>query len=201
MGTEALWVPLVLGAASAGATAYNSRRVANKQDATAAAGIRKQAENQRQANQRLQQTLEFAQQSKPDEVRDKARDQYLNILQSRAGQARASLAPRGVSSAYDQEARASSKASEDLASNFAGLMARMDAPALQRQQEQFSYGNLGMDFDRIRGNVGGDEFLNRLQMAGIRRNPWLDAGAAVAGGVASGYGGGRPTKKSPRGGG
>ena len=188
MGTEAAWVPAVLALAGTAASVYNTQRTAKKQDATAAAGIRKQAENQRANNARINQTLQFAQQSKPDEARQRANQQYLDVLQAKRATANAGLAPQGVSGTFDTEAKAASAGTQARVEDIAGLMARIDAPTIQRQQEQAVYGNLGMDLDRMTGSIRGDQFLNQLRLNSIRRNPWIDLAAGAAQGYASGYG-------------
>jgi hypothetical protein len=186
MGVAA--VPVALALASAGASAYNTNRTAKKQDQAAAAGIRKQAENQKEVNQRLNKTLEFAQQSTPDEARTTANQKYLATLQAKRAQANAGLAPQGISSAFDADAQAAAASSQAGAEQAAGLLSRIDAGTAQRASEGMAYGNLGMDLDRVRGNISGDEFLNRLRVGAIRRNPWIDAGAAALSGVGAGYG-------------
>lgn len=182
------WVAVAVSLLAAGATAYNTNRTAKKQDAQTAAGIRKQAENQREVNKRLNRTLEQAQQSSPEEHRRSANQKFLDVLQAKRGTANAGLSPMGVSSIFDAEAQSAAAQSQAGAEQAAGLLARIDAGTAQRAAEGMSYGNLGMDLDRYRGNIQGDEFLNRLRVAGIRRNPWIDAGAAAASGWASGYG-------------
>jgi hypothetical protein len=57
MGTEAIWIPLVTAAIGAGASAYQAKKVGDRQDSIAAAGIRNQVENQRRVNERLNRTM------------------------------------------------------------------------------------------------------------------------------------------------
>lgn len=189
MGTEVL-VAAALSAAAAGASAYNTNRTAKKQDSAAAAGIRKQAENQRQANARINRTIDEAAKSSPDAARNTATQQYLQALQRNKGGALNSLSGVGapMSSAYADAARSASGDLLTEATDRGQVMARMDAPLLQRQSEQAAYGNLGEDLGVLGGNVAADQFLNELRVRGIRRNPWIDAGAAAAGGYASNMG-------------
>lgn len=189
------WVAVAVSLLAAGASAYNTNRTAKKQDQANAEGMRRQAETQRMANARLNKTLTDAKASSPEATRKTAQDQYLAAIQQKLGQANANLKPLGVSSAYDADASAASAKNLGETNALAGLMSRMDAPALQRQAEQFSYGNLGMDLDRYAGNVQGDNFLTGLRVGGIRRNPYIDAAAAAAQGWASGRGAGTTGKR------
>ena len=185
---------LAAGLGSAGLTAYNTNKTAKKQDRVAADGIRKQAENQRQVNARLNQTISEAQKSNPDDERKTTQAQYLTQLLASMGQAKTGLAKRGISEQFDEQAAGASADIGSYGNDIAGLFSRMDAPILQRQGEQNAYGNLGMDLDVLGGNVRGDAFLNELKMKSIRRNPWLDLAAGLASGYAStggaGFGGG-----------
>lgn len=187
VGTEALWIPAVLAAAGGAAQAVNTRNVAKRQDNQAAAGIRQQAETQRGINARINQTLQQTAAANPDEVRSTVQDQYLRQAQAKLGQARAGLVgDTGLSSAYNEAANTAGGKVADFATSTAGLLARMDAPGVQRQQEGMRFGNLGMDLDAVRGNVQADQFLNQLRMQGIRRNPWLDAAGAALSGAGAG---------------
>jgi hypothetical protein len=191
MGTEAVWVPLVMSAVATGASIYNTNQTAKKADNTAAAGIRQQSKNQQETAARINKSLQFAQQSKPDEAKATAEAQYMNQINRKKGQANAQLGQRKtMGSAFNEAAAGAEQNVLTGASQDAGLMARIDAPQLQRQNEQFAYGNLGMDLDVSGRNVQQDEFMNRLALSRIRRNPYLDAGAAALNGGARGYGGG-----------
>jgi hypothetical protein len=178
-------IALALAAASAGAGIYNQNRMASQQDRQAAAGIRQQQENQRQANERLNQTLRFQQEAKPEQTRAVIDDQFMRQVQAKLGQAQAGVR-QGSGAAYEDASREAAGKIAQTAATDAGLLARIDSPVVQRQQEGFRYGDLGMDLDILRGNVQGDQFLNNLRMRGIRRNPYIDAAAGIAGGAAQG---------------
>jgi hypothetical protein len=101
--------------------------------------------------------------------------------------------------AYQEAAGAAATQATNYGDLISGLMARMDAPDLQRQAEANAYGNLGMDLDVIGANVRNNQFLTGLRVNGIRRNPWIDIAAATASGAASGYGSGGGGKRGPYG--
>lgn len=187
MGAAA--VPIITTLVGAGASYAASRKVANDQDAIAADGIRRQAENQRQTTARLNQTLNQMSASGPAEERASAQQSYGEQLQRSRTMAGAGLAQRGISQQFDEMAGASEGQATGYAQQVADLMARIDAGGLQRQREGNQMADMGMDFDVLGGNIKGDEFLTRLRMGGVRRNPWLDAlggAAGVAGTYAAG---------------
>jgi hypothetical protein len=180
---------LAASLASAGIGAYQSRKMANDQDSIAAQGIRNQAKTQREANARINETIDKTKNSTPDDERATAQEQYLAQLQRAMGQAKTGLGPRGVSGAFDEAADAAGADVSNYGGVLADLFARMDAPILQRQGEGNSFGDLGMDLSRISGNVSGDDFLTRLKMQNVKRNPWLDLVAGGLSGYAAGGGG------------
>ena len=187
MGTEALWIPAVMSAVAAGATAVNANNTAKRQDRAAAEGVRKQAQNQTEINAKINKTLQETKAQNPDDTRSAVNDQYLRQVQARLGQGRSGLtADTGLSSAYDEAATAAGSKVADFANSSAGLLSRIDAPGVQRQAEGMRYGNLGIDLDMSRGNIQGDQFLNNLRLRGIRNNPWIDAAAGVMSGAAAG---------------
>lgn len=185
MGTEAAWVPLVVGALSAGASAYNTREVAKDQDQAAAAGIKLQAQHQREADDRVSQEVSAMEQSSPEASRKQATDAFLGQLRRTRGQAVAG-GPAGASDRYQQDLQTASGDVQNFGTQVAGTLARINAPALQRQGEAQGFARLSTDLGTIGRNAGGDAFLNQLRLNSIRRNPWIDAGAEIGTGVAGG---------------
>lgn len=188
MGTEAVWVPLLAAAIGTGATVANTRKVAKDQDSIAADGIRKQAENQRQTNARLNQTLQQMETSDPSAERATALQSYTDQIKRSRSQATAGLAQRGISEQFDEMAGQAQGQATDYAGQVANLMARIDGGTQMRQREANQMADMGMDFDALKGNVRGDDYLMRLRMSGVRRNPWLDAAAGAANAVSQNYG-------------
>jgi hypothetical protein len=181
---------LVLAGLAAAGSAYNTNRTAKKQDAAAAQGISRQAALQAENNANINRTLQFGQQSKPDDFEANRLGQYSQAIRAKLAQANSGLQGSGASSAaFKEAANDAGGQAKGYADTLGGLMAKMDAPTLQRQEESYSYGNLGMDLDRQRSSIQGEDFLTRLRVGGIRRNPYIDAASAAMGGVASAGGG------------
>lgn len=188
MGTEAAWVPLVAAAIGTGVSVNESRKVAKRQDNIAAEGIRKQAENQRQVNARLNQTLQQMDESDPSAERNNMLQSYMEQINNSRARANAGLAQRGISEQFDEMAGQAQGQATDYAGQIANLMSRIDAGALQRQREGNQMADMGMDLGVIGGNVRGDDHLMRLRLGGVRRSPYADAASGILSGYASSYG-------------
>ena len=183
-------VALGLAAASAAAQAQNARRVAKKQDNEAARQIRSRGNRQREADAQVGQMIQKTAESSPEAAKASTLDRYMQTIRAQGGNAGAGLGQVGATSeAFRQSGADAALGIGDYGERVAGLLSRMDAPMLQRQQETVDRARVGSDLDRIKRFSGGDEFLSQLRMQGIRRDPWLDAFAAAASGAASTAGG------------
>lgn len=188
-------IPIALALASAGASAYNTAKTANKQDKILAQGIREQGELQQQANRRLNDTINYFEGSTPDEIKAQITSQMGRQLQLKRAQALAALQqPGGASEASQEAAQKAGLSAQDYAKTLAGLFGRIDAPVEQRRNEGFQRIDLGDDLSVTGRNSRALDYLTRLKASGVRRNPWLDilsAGLSGAStGVALGGGGG-----------
>ena len=175
---------LVLSLASAGGQYYNTQRTAKKQDRAAADSILNQSRIQRQADQKVAGQVAELEGSNADAARATRLDDYMDTLRANRGGLRSGLTPSIGSSAFQGDSLAAADAVEAGAGDTAGLMARMDAPGMQRQGEAFGYGNLATDIGLIGRESQGQSFMDNLRMNSIRRNPWIDAGSQLAGGAA-----------------
>lgn len=181
--------------AAAGAQTYNTVQTAKKQDKQAAAGITAQAANQRRANAKITDTIDKVGANDASGARATAGKQYLDQVQASMGKANAGLARKHLNADFDQRAGGAAAANVDYGKQTADLMARMDAPVLQRQGEANLMGNTGMDLSALGSKIQGDAFLNNMAMNGIHRSPYIDfasqalsAYAGSAGGAPRGTG-------------
>lgn len=187
MGTEAVWVPLLTTALAAGATAYNTNRTAKKQDNALAAQLNRQGERQREADAKVSELITKTGASTSADEQVGALDQYMSQLRAQQGTATAGLNQQGaVSDAYKQSGADAALGINEYGSKVASLMSRMDAPALQRVNEAVEQGRIAGDIDRVKRFAGGDDYLARLKLQGIRRDPWIDLGASFAQGAGAG---------------
>lgn len=187
-------VALALAAAAAGGSYYNTQQTAKRQDDAAAAGIRDQGKRQKEADAKVNGEVQKLKDSDAADERASALQSYMTTLAQHKQTAQAGLNTPNIGGAAFQAGseKAAGEAAGDAA-NTAGLMARIDAPGMQRQGEGFDYGNLATDLSLIGRQAQGDDFLNQLRIRAIRRNPYIDAAAAgmnaYAGATAGGGGG------------
>lgn len=186
MGTEALWVPLLMSAASAGVGAYSANQTAQKQDNIAAQGIRNQQARQREADALVNNTIRQTQESNPEGDRESSLKQYLKQLQMTTTNANGPGQVGGVSDRYKE---GTSGAAADIASygnKYADIFSRLDAPNMQRQREGISFSRLASDINPIAQASQSDQFLNNLRLQSVRPNPWLQILQGGLAGAASG---------------
>lgn len=187
------WVALALAAASAGLQYSNTRSVQKQQDGQAAAAIRSQGAKQKDADARVDEEVKKMQASTADDERRQRLADYMTTIQrSKAGMTEG-LAPQVGSDAFKADAAGAAEGVQKYAGDQAALMARVDAPQMQRQGEGFGFGNLATDVGLIQRGSRGQAFIDELRMRAIRRNPYTDLAAGVLGGASSaamGMGGG-----------
>ena len=194
-------VALALAAAAAGTSYYNTQSTAKKQDREAAAGIRKQSARQREADGAVDKAIDAQAMSSGADEKAGVLDQYLQqVKASKAGSVSGLNQGGNLSDAARTAEADATLGVGNFGQKIAGLMASMDAPQLQRQNEALSRANTAVDLDGIGRNAEGDAFLNQMRLQGIRRNPYLDMFSSFAGGAAGsvggGAGGGKMTKGS-----
>lgn len=186
MGTEVL-VGLAASAIAGGLQYENTRRTTNRQDAQAAQGIQRQGVKQRQADARVDSEVQkLAASTADDERRQRLGDYMQTIQRSKAGMTEG-LAPPVGGDAFKADAAKAMDGIQSVMGDRAGLMARIDAPGMQRQGEAFGFGNLATDIQKISRESKGDDFINELRMRAIRRNPWLDIASSAVGAAGGAY--------------
>ncbi len=182
-------IPYIVMAAATAAQVANSERVARKQDQQAAEGIRRQGRLQRQADERVNQQISDLEGSSSQAARAERQAQYMDTLRRNRASLEGGLTPGVGSDVFRHDSERALEGVHDYADRSAGLLARMDAPGMQRQDESFGYGRTATDLGMIGRESAGDRFIDELRLRAIRRNPWVDAGAQVAMGYASGMAG------------
>lgn len=185
------WVAVAAAVASVAVSAYNSKKTAKKQDKITAEGIRKQAEEQRLANARLNQTLNQFEGSNSSDIRESLMDRYSNQMRLKQQQALAGVNTAGETSDAARELiKRGSGAVTSRAGAFGDLFARMDAPVDQRIKEGMERTDLGSDLGVYARNSAADDYLMRLRLASVQRSPWLDMLSSGLSGYSSGKAGG-----------
>lgn len=199
MGAE-LIIPLVASAIAGGTSYYNTQKTAKRQDQTAAEGIRQTSKRQQEADAKVRELVAKIGESNPESQRKSSLDQYMKALGVQAPNAQASFNDVAGSDAYAADVNAARSGVTNYGTQIADLMARIDSPRLQRQDESNLSNRFGLDVDQIGRFAQGDNFLNQLKLNSIRRNPFLDAISTAAQAFGSsytgGYGGGTPATGS-----
>jgi hypothetical protein len=179
MGAEVL-IPLAISAIGSGAQAYNSYDTAKDQDAEAAAGIRSQANYQREADARLNEEIGALERSTPEGASQSALEQYMTQLQRTRAQAQGSNpGVPGASNEFVNDTAAANKSVGNYGDRLAGIMSRISAPDRQRQAETTGFNRAAGDVQGIGRNANGSAFLSELRSRGIRNNPWVDLGGKL----------------------
>jgi len=184
-------IALALAAASAGAEYYNTENTAHKQDNQAAFAIQQGAQKQKQADAQVNKLVDTQAKSDTKDSAAQGLGQYVQAMQAQKGNTTAGLNQAGnVSDAYKQSGADAALGIQDYGNKIAGLMSRMDAPAMQRQKEAITQNRYSTAIDSILRANAGDQFINDMKLRGIHRNAGIDAGASFANGVAGGLAGG-----------
>lgn len=195
MGAEGIWIPLALSALSAGANYYNTRQTQKKQDNILAGQIRQQGVRQQEADQAIAEAMRERAAQGAESERSAIGSQYLDQVRAAQANAQRGLGQVGqVSRAYQVDANNAALGIGDYGARTADLMARIDAPAQQRQREGTADARVAMELDQIGRRSRADDYLAQLRLRGVQRNPWVDlaSGLMSAGaGFAAQSGGGQ----------
>lgn len=179
MGTEAAWVPYAVALLAAGGSAYNTKKTADDQDAVAARGIREQAARQKEADARVNEELGALEESNPDAERQKAMNDYLTQLRANRAQVEGGGRVPGASDEYQRDIATSKADIGNYGEKLSGVLSRIRGPLEQRRNEAYGRARTSSDIEGVARNAEGDDWLNRLRLSRVRRNPWIDAAAAA----------------------
>lgn len=181
------YLALAAAAAAAGGSYYNTVDTQRRQDNALTEQLRRDAVNQDKADQAVNQLITQRASSTDDAEKQSTLDQYLNATRATQDTATSGLQQAGATSdAYKASGADASLGIQDYSNKLAGLMSRIDAPALQRQREAQESAQFGSNLGLLSRNAQADDFLAQLKLRGITRNPWIDAGSQLVGGLAGG---------------
>jgi len=193
-------VPIAIMAAGALAQQSENDRVIRKQDQETAQGLLNQSRRQQEADRRVNDEIAQLETSTAADDRAQRLGQYMQQLQRGQRQALSGLNSPIGGATFQADAGAARAGADNAAATTAGLMSRIDAPQLQRQQEAFGYGKLATDLDMEARASRGQQFIDQLRLRQIRRRPEVDllAGLATSAGGAMAGGGGGFAAAAPR---
>jgi hypothetical protein len=186
------WWAVGIAVVSTAANMYNNQQVAKKQDQNAAMQIRNQSAQQQKAESKIGDMLKQLQGSNSQDEEKQRMDQYLTTLQQGAQAKGINQGVGGFSDAYRTDAAAAAAGLQDFGAQRAGLLARTDAPGLQRTGEGILFDNTATDIRGIGRDANQQQFLDNMALQAIKPNPWIsaaaDLGMAYAGAKAGGGG-------------
>lgn len=193
MCTGAELIPLLIAGAGTAVSVGAQQSAARKQDREAAAGILRQAQLNREAGAKVSKTLDQLEQSNPQEDIAKRQASYMDALRRAQPSTNKALPDAvGGSDRFAEDVSAARGANAAEAGTTAGLMARIDAPTIQRTREgqlaNDTLSQLSLLDDRSRQA----DYLTRLRVSMQKPNPW----AIGAGQALNGYGSTLATENS-----
>lgn len=194
------FIPIAIALAGTAAQQAETQRVERKQDRETAQGLLSQSRRQQEADRRVNDEIAQLETSTADAARNDRLGQYMQQLQRGRKQAVAGLEGPIGGATFQADAGAARAGADNAAATTAGLMSRIDAPQLQRQQEAFGYGKLATDLDMEARASRGQQFIDQLRLRQIRRRPEVDllAGLATAAGDSMAGGGAANAASGPR---
>lgn len=185
------YIALAAAAAASAANAYNTNQTAKRQDNQAAEAIMAQQRKQHDADSRVNKEVTSLEGSTSNDERIKRMGDYMAQLARTQAQRDGGIQTAVGSDAYKADATTALDGVDARASQQAGLMARMDAPMMQRQGEAVGFGHLGTDIGMLARESRGQQFIDDLRMRAIRRNGNLDFASGVLGAIGgAGFGAG-----------
>lgn len=194
------FIPIAIALAGTAAQQAETQRVERKQDQETAQGLLNQSRRQQEADRRVNDEIAQLETSTAADDRAQRLGQYMQQLQRGRKQAVAGLEGPVGGATFQTDAGAARTGADNAAATTAGLMSRIDAPQLQRQQEAFGYGKLATDLDMEARASRGQQFIDQLRLRQIRRRPEVDllAGLATAAGGSMASGGAANAASGPR---
>lgn len=184
MGTEAIWVPLVLAAAGATAQTVNNRNIAKERERIANQGIAAQASKQREAEARINEELGAQARSSPEAEQRESLNEFTSALASAKSKSSGETSVPMGSDRYQTDETASKAAIQNYGEQQADIQSRIMAPLRQRENEDISRRRTGGDVAGIARNADAEAFLNQLLQGSVTGNTGLELGGAIATGAA-----------------
>lgn len=161
---------------------HSDQQVAKKQDSALAQQIRTDSAHQQDADAAVADLINKTGQSNDQGQQQSLLGKFTQQIQDARGGATAGLNQVGnVSDAYKASGANAALGIADYGNKVADLTSRIDAPNLQRQDEQANRLRFGSELGQISRDAAGDDFLAKLRLQRIRSNPWGDAAADALG--------------------
>lgn len=186
-------IGLILAAAGTGTGLVNERAAAKAQDRQAALGIQRQSALRRQAGARAGEQVESFRESGPEESQAAALASFQEALRRAQPEADTAFFEGGaVNPRFAEDVAERQATLGDEVQDTAGRLAMIDAPRLQRQNEQIQMGRTQSDLGQLADRSQTEEFLNRMRIASRQPNPWVNGLSQLMQGVGTAMAMGTP---------
>lgn len=201
MGTEAVWVPLVLAAVGAGTSYVNTRNTNRRLENESLTRILNQQGRQREADVEVQKLIQDTAASNPEARSAEALEGYTSELRRSQGQQTSGIDNlAGASQAYKDMAAKGASGVSEYGGQLASLFSRIDGALRQREDEGVDRMDAQNRIDMISRRSAGQDHLSDLRLQSIGPNPLLTAASEIAYGMSQGGGyGGKSAAKGPGG--
>ncbi len=157
-----------------GVDAYNQDRAHRRQSRQLRHGLTQQQARQSEADASLGDLMSAMEGSGPADDRASLNDAYMQqLMRTRRMQTGAIPTLDGASSRYAADAAGASTDIGQYGARLSDIMARADAPILQRQGEQQLMARTASDIQGVARGAQSDDFLTRLRASQMRPNPWV----------------------------
>jgi len=174
------WVAIGIAAAGALAGLAQTQHVAHQQDRALAAQITAKGALQKTADAKIAQAVQAMAGSNDAAARQQSQQAYLDTLQLANPGSGINQGPGAFSAQYRQDAANDDAALRQYGADRAALMARLDAPKLQRMNEGILFDNTRNDLRLIGRDASGQAYLDQLKYNSIQKDPWVTAGIQLA---------------------
>ena len=176
-------VSLGLMAASVIGKTINTRQTFRRKDREIARGIREKGKIGRESAARTEGEIQNLAKSDPEAERAESLTAFMDALAANKEETIPGVS--GANQRFAEDVTAARAGVAGDASTRADLLSRIDAPIEQRRGESVRRGRLASDTRMFADRGASAEFLAQLRASEQRNNPFVDAIASIAGGVAS----------------
>lgn len=161
---------------------HSDQQVAKKQDSALAQQIRTDSAHQQDADSAVADLINKTAGSTDTGAQQSLLGKFTQQIQDARGNATGGLNQVGnVSDAYKASGADAALGITDYGNKVADLTSRIDAPTLQRQDEQADRLRFSSTLGGISRDAAGDDFLAKLRLQRIQANPYGMAAADALG--------------------
>ena len=175
---------LLLTGAGTAASAINRQQALRRQDRALAAGLRRQQQLQRQADQTLSEQTRAIAGSDGAAEREQALNEFLHALTRAQGESRLRR-PAAASPRFAADVAGHDPGLREYGARQAGVQAVLAGALRQRENEARGQARAYDALTELARQSAAEDAITRLRVRERQPNPWIDALAGVATGAGS----------------